>query len=74
MKRSLGKRSKIRFGVAASLVQGRVVCFDGGVAEWLRRSVSNHARSTRVGSKPVVGAINLKPIVNSAVHPSVVGK
>ena len=24
----------------------------GGVAEWLRCSVSNHARSTRVGSNP----------------------
>ena len=29
-------------------------CHLGGVAEWLRRSVSNHARSTRVGSNPVV--------------------
>ena len=44
------------------------------VAEWLRRSVSNHARSTRVGSNPVVGTINHKPIDNSAVHPSDVGK
>ena len=24
----------------------------GGVAVWLRRSVANHARSTRVGSNP----------------------
>ena len=44
------------------------------MAEWLRRSVSNHARSTRVGSNPVVGTINHKPTVNSAVHPSEVGK
>ena len=36
----------------------------GGVAEWLRRSVSN----------PVVGTTNHKPTVNSAVHPSEVGK
>ena len=46
----------------------------GGVAEWLRRSVSNHARSTRVGSNPVVGTTNHKPTVNSAVHPFEVGK
>ena len=46
----------------------------GGVAEWLRRRVSNHARSTRVGSNPVVGATNHNPPVNSAVHPSEVGK
>ena len=45
----------------------------GGVAEWLRRSVSNHARSTRVGSNPVVGTTTHKPKVNSAVHPSEVG-
>ena len=44
------------------------------VAEWLRRSVLNHARSTRVGSNPIVGATNYKPTVNSAVHPSEVGK
>ena len=42
----------------------------GGVAEWLRLSASNHARSTRVGSNPVVGTTNHKPTVNSAVHPS----
>ena len=30
----------------------------GGVVEWLRHSVSNHARSARVGSNPVVGTIN----------------
>ena len=46
----------------------------GGVAEWLMRSVSNHARSTRVGSNPVVGTTNHKPTVNSTVHPSKVGK
>ena len=46
----------------------------GGVTEWLRRSVSNHTKSTRVGSNPVVGTTNYKPTVNSAVHPSEVGK
>ena len=46
----------------------------GGVAEWLRRSVSNHAKSTRVGPNPVVGTTNHKPTVNSAVHPSEAGK
>ena len=46
----------------------------GGVAEWLTRSVSNHTRSTRVGSNPVVGATGHKPTVNSAVHPSEVVK
>ena len=44
------------------------------VAEWLRRSVSDHTRSTRVGSNPVVRTTNRKPTVNSAVHPSEVGK
>ena len=44
------------------------------VAEWLRRGVSNHVRSTRVGSNPVVGTTNHKPTVNSAVHPSEVDK
>ena len=44
------------------------------MAEWLWRSVSNHARSIRVGSNPVVGTANHKPTVNSAVHPSEVGK
>ena len=48
--------------------------FDGGVAEWLRRSVSNHARFARVGSNPVVGTTNHNPTANSAVHPSEVGK
>ena len=47
---------------------------DVDVAKWLRRSVSNHARSTRVGSNPVIGTTNHKPTVNSAVHPSEVGK
>ena len=46
----------------------------GGVVEWLRHSVSNHARSTRVGSNAVVRAPNHKPTVKSAVHPSKVGK
>ena len=45
----------------------------GGVAEWLWRSISNHARSTRVGSNPVVSSSNHKPTVNPAVHPSEVG-
>ena len=45
-----------------------------GVAEWLRHSVSNHARSTRVGSNPVVGSTSHKPTVNSTAHPSEVGK
>ena len=35
--------------------------FIGGVAELLRRSVSNLARSTRVGSNPVVETTNHKP-------------
>ena len=47
---------------------------EGGVADWLRCRVSNHARSTRVGSNPVVGTTNHNPTVNSAVHPSEVGK
>ena len=39
-------------------------------AEWLRCSVSDHARSTRVGSDPIVEITNHKPTVNSAViHP-----
>ena len=38
---------------------------NGGVAEWLRRSVSNHAGSTRVGSNPVVGTTSHKPTANS---------
>ena len=46
----------------------------GGVAEWLRCSVSNHAKSTHVGLNPVVGTTNHKLTVNSAVHPSEVGK
>ena len=45
-----------------------------GVVEWLRRSVSHHASSTRVGSNPVVGTTNPKPTVNSALHPFEVGK
>ena len=46
----------------------------GGVAEWLRCSVSNHVRSIRVGLNPVFGTTNHKPTVNSAVHPPEVGK
>ena len=44
------------------------------MAEWLRRSVSNLVKSTPLGSSPVVGTTNRKPTVNSAVHPSEVGK
>ena len=44
------------------------------VAEWLRHGASNHARSTRAGSNPFVGTTNQKLKVNSAVHPSEVGK
>ena len=32
-----------------------------GVAEWLRRSVSNLVRSTRAGSNPVVGTTSQQP-------------
>ena len=48
------------------------IWLNGGVAEWLKRSVSNHVSSARVGSKPVVGTTDYKPTVNSAVHPFVV--
>ena len=41
---------------------------------WLRRSISPLVRSTRVGSDLVVETTNHKPTVNSAVHPSEVGK
>ena len=47
------------------------------MAEWLRCSVSNlsmYARSTRVGSNPVIGTTERKPTVNSTVHPFEVGK
>ena len=40
----------------------------------VKASCSNHARSTRVGSNPVVGATDHKPTANSAVHPSEVGE
>ena len=43
----------------------------GGVAEWLRRSVSNLVGSTHVCLNPVADTTNLKPAANSAVHPSV---
>ena len=46
----------------------------GGVAEWLRRSISNHTRSTHLESNPLVGATNHKRADNSAVHTSEVGK
>ena len=47
---------------------------NGGVVGLLRRSVLNLVRSTRVGSNLVVGTIYHNPTVNSAVHPSEVGK
>ena len=50
-----------------------IMHLNGGVAK-LRRSVSNHARSTGVGSNPVLGTTSRKPTVNSAAHPSEVGK
>ena len=37
------------------------------MAKWLRCSISNHVRSTRVGSNPVVGATNHKPTVNTLI-------
>ena len=40
------------------------------MADWLRHSVSNLARSTRLGSNPVVGTAKHKPSANSSVHPS----
>ena len=46
----------------------------GGVAKWLGRSVSNHASPTHVCLNSIVGTTNHKPTVNSAVHPSEVGK
>ena len=45
-----------------------------GVAEWLRHSVSNLVRSSRMGLNPIVGATNHRPTVTSSVHPSEVGK
>ena len=48
--------------------------YRGGVAEWLRHSVSNLVGSTRVDSIPVADTTNHKPSANSAVHPSEVGK
>ena len=44
------------------------------VAEWLRSIILNLARSTRVGSNPVVGNTNHQPAINSAAHPSEVSK
>ena len=45
-----------------------------GVAEWLRRSVSNLVRSRCMCSNTVVGITNHKPTVYSAVNPSEVDK
>ena len=45
-----------------------------GVAEWLRQSVSNIVRSNPVGLNPVIRITSQKPAVNSAVHPSDIGK
>ena len=42
----------------------------GGVAEWLRRSVSNLVGPTRVGANSVADTTSHKPTANSAVHPS----
>ena len=39
------------------------------VAEWLRRSVSNHVRSTRVGSNPVVGNTTSQQSTQLSIHP-----
>ena len=44
------------------------------LVKWLRRRVSNHTKSTSVGSNPVVGTTNHKPTVNSAVNRSQIGK
>ena len=46
----------------------------GGVAKWLRRSVSNLVGSTRMGSNPVADTTSHKPTANAAVHPSDLGK
>ena len=46
----------------------------GGVAEWLRSSVSNFLGSARVGLSPVVVTTNHQPTANSAVDPFEVGK
>ena len=45
-----------------------------GVAEWIRRSVSNLMGYTCVSSNPVADSANNKPAANSDVHPSEVGK
>ena len=61
--------------IGSNPVVGTVIGFiTGGVAEWLRRSVSNHATSTRVGLNPLVGIINHKPTANSGAHPSEAGE
>ena len=46
----------------------------GGVAEWLRRSISNIVGFTRVGSNPVVETTSNTPTDDSAFHPSEVGE
>ena len=47
---------------------------DGGVAEWIRRNVSNLVGYTRMGSNPIADSAGQKPAAKSAVHPSEVGK
>ena len=44
------------------------------MAEWLRCSVSSHARSIGMGSNPVPGTFNHKPTANLAIRPSKVGE
>ena len=44
------------------------------MAVWPSGAVFRVVRSPCVGSNPVVGITNHKPAVNSAVHPSEVGK
>ena len=57
-----------------SKLQLKLIEIASGVAEWIRRSVSNLVGYTRVGSNPVADSANHKPAANSAVHPSEVGK
>ena len=55
--------------------QGNTVCaMNGGVAEWLRRSVSNIVGLSAWVRIQIVGTTKNKPTANSAVHPSEVGK
>ena len=46
----------------------------GGVAEWLRRSVANLVNLLSLVRAPPSEPFPHKPTVNSAVHPSEVGK